>query len=147
MDPKYKSFEKLLNTILVPKLNKVFYNYGELGLRIKNIKVKKSEVNLTGYVDYDDFKYDEIQIYVNYEETNKSNRFLLGDLSFSINHMILNLVSYVFTEEVIMQITVIKGNDTARVSHFDTNGQRISDQYAMDSLISELEEELNKREE
>ena len=110
MDPKYKSFEKLLNSLLVPKLNKVFSKYTELGLRIKNIIVTKSDFSLDDYKSGGESKYNEIQRYITYEETDKPLLFFIRSLSFPINHMLLNLTSYVFTEEVIMRIVTAKGS-------------------------------------
>lgn len=144
MDPKYKSFEKLLNRLLVPKLNKVFSNYGEFGLRIKNITVTKSDESLEDYESDHFGKYDEIELYVIFEETNSPLLFFIRRLSFPIYHMILNLTSYVFTEEVIMKITNIKGKQTSNTSIFDTKAMRISDNEAMETLISLLDDEVGK---
>lgn len=144
MDPKYKSFEKLLNVLLVTKLNKVFSKYSEFGLRIKNIIVTKSEVDLDLYKSDEKSEYNEIQLYITYEETNTPLLFFIRRLSFPINHMILNLTSYVFTEEVIMRIVTAKGPHLTE-SYFDTMGDRISDQQAMETFISLLDDEVGKK--
>lgn len=144
MDPKYKSFEKLLNTLLVPKLNKIFSNYAKFGLRVKNIKVTKSDESLEDYKNNDEAEYNEIQVYVRYEETNKPYLFFIRRLSYPINHMILNLTSYVFTEEVIIKIITIKG-DMPTDSYYDTTAMRMSDNQAMETLISLLDDEVGKK--
>ena len=145
MDPKYKSFEKLLNTLLVPKLNKVFFMYAEFGLRIKNITVTKSDEGLEEYKSDEEAEYNEIELYVIFEETDEPLLFFIRRLSFPIYHMILNLTSYVFTEEVIMKITNIKGDQTSNTSVFDTKAMRLSDQQAMDTFISLLDDEVGKK--
>lgn len=144
MDPKYKSFEKLLNTLLVPKLNKVFFMYAEFGLRIKNIKVTKPDYSLDDYKIDEESEYNEIQLYITYEETNTPLLFFIRRLSYPINHMILNLTSYVFTEDVIMRIVTTKG-DIPTDSYYDTKAMRMSDQQAMETFISLLDDEVGKK--
>lgn len=144
MDPKYKSFEKLLNVLLVPKLNKVFFMYSEFGLRIKNITVTKPDYSLDDYKIDEESEYNEIQLYITYEETNTPLLFFIRRLSYPINHLILNLTSYVFTEDVIMRIVTTKG-DIPTDSYYDTKAMRMSDQQAMETFISLLDDEVGKK--
>lgn len=136
MDIKHKQFEKVLNRILVPKINDLFSKYGDIRIvELKVISIKKG----TTYHSIEHNLFT-VELFLQFNQYDSGMQYFPS----WIGYIIQNMLDYVFIENVHLDITNSfgEGNHTIETSYYPW--QAISNEEAYRQLENELKSMYRK---
>lgn len=141
MDPRFKQFEKLINRVLVPKINNLFSQYEDYPTRIIKVEVQEPKKNI---VDPSIFEFILEQVKITFVYRNRPYSFD-GGITAQINYLTLGLSSYIFTNTVVLYIKHKFGKEEVEAV-FESSGYRRSESEAWEFLEKKLSQNYKKKE-
>ena len=106
MDNRYKHIEKLINTLVIPKVNKILMDSGSP--TITNVKVDNLFKDSVGNIEY-------ISITIDYKNQEGGKYVSVSRFAYPISGMIMTLIPYVIT-----------GNYRVNLNHYLTDNMDLS---------------------
>ncbi len=106
MDNRHKHIEKLINTLVIPKSNKILMEAGDP--TITNVKVNNPFKDSVGNIEY-------IFITIDYKNQEGGKYVSVSSFAYPISGMIMTLIPYVMT-----------GNYRVNLNHYLTDNMDVS---------------------
>ena len=130
MNSKEKQFKKILNIVLVPKINDLFSKYGDI--KIVNLEILGIDLDRPHLGEGN----KDIYLSITYNKYKDGMQFV----SSWVGYLVQNMLSYVFIEELNLQISheFLSSDRKIDTGYYPHN--KITNEYA----YKWLEDELNK---
>lgn len=131
MDPRFKQFQKLLNRLLIPKLNELFSNYSDL--RILTINVHQSDEYKKSYDIQTDDTYEALHIPITIRYNKEVEEYL--NIASMIGYLVKNISYYVFIEDFLIDIDhIFPPNIEINTGYYSRAPKWVDDEYAYEHL-------------
>lgn len=139
MDPRFKQFEKLINRVLVPKINNIFSQYEDCPTRIIKVVVLEPKKHV---LDPSIFEFILEQVKVTFIYDHKPYGY--NGITAQINYLTLGLSSYIFTNTVVLYIKHKFGKEEVEAV-FESVGYRRPESEAWELLEFNLNKNYTKK--